>query len=185
MGNGGKGMKVAIGTLNRTKIAAVQTVFSNEAYEFVFNQVPSGVSNQPFSDEETLQGAINRAKNALIKENADIGIGLEGGVVVEPNQTMWLCNWGALVDRAGIVVVAGGARIPLPPEVANELMNGRELAEVMDEYTGKRNIRTNEGAIGVFTSGFVNRTDMYVHIVQLLAGQYEFVRKDGNGNENN
>ena len=27
--------------------------------------VPSGVAAQPFSDEETMQGAINRAKRAL------------------------------------------------------------------------------------------------------------------------
>ncbi|MGX1982333.1 inosine/xanthosine triphosphatase [Thermolongibacillus altinsuensis] len=178
--------KIAIGTRNQTKIAAVQAVFPKEAYEFVFSNVPSGVSNQPFSDEETLQGAINRAKNIVIKEDADIGIGLEGGVVVDQNKTMWLCNWGALVDRSGIVVVASGARIPLPSEVADELMNGKELAEVMDEYTGKRNIRTNEGAIGVFTNGFVNRTEMYVHIVKLLAGQYEFlIRKDEKEYENN
>ena len=37
--------------------------------------VPSGVANQPFSDEETMQGAINRAKRALEEGEAPIGIG--------------------------------------------------------------------------------------------------------------
>ena len=39
----------------------------------------SGVSPQPFSDEETIQGAINRARAAVKETGADIGIGLEGG----------------------------------------------------------------------------------------------------------
>jgi inosine/xanthosine triphosphatase len=166
-------IKVAIGTLNPTKVQAVKSVFSNESYVFVETDVPSDVAEQPFSDEETLKGAINRARNALEKENADIGIGLEGGVV-QTHQGLWLCNWGALASRNGIVVTAGGARIPLPSEVAEGVMSGKELGDVMDEYTGKRNIRKNEGAIGIFTNGYVNRTDMFIHIVKLLAGQYEF-----------
>ena len=54
--------------------------------------VPSGVSAQPFSDEETMQGAINRAKRAL-EEGAPIGIGLEGGVM--KRSTVYLCVTGA------------------------------------------------------------------------------------------
>lgn len=81
---------------------------------------------------------------------------------------------GALVDRDGTVITAGGARIPLPLEVANEIRAGRELGDVMAQYTGERNIRHKEGAIGVFTNGHVDRAGMFHHIVQLLAGQYEF-----------
>jgi inosine/xanthosine triphosphatase len=170
--------KIAIGTTNPAKIAAVQAVFSHEHYLFVPTTVSSDVAAQPFSDEETRLGAVNRAKNALAKEQADIGIGLEGGVV-KTNDGLWVCNWGALVDRNGIVVSAGGARIPLPAEVAEGVMSGRELGDVMDEYTGKRNIRKKEGAIGIFTNGYVNRTDMFIHIVKLLAGQYEFFCQNG------
>jgi inosine/xanthosine triphosphatase len=166
-------MKVAIGTLNPAKVQAVKSVFSSKAYVFVETDVPSDVAEQPFSDEETLKGAINRAKNALEKENADIGIGLEGGVV-QTNQGLWLCNWGALVARNGMIVTAGGARIPLPKEVTEGVMSGKELGDVMDRYTGKKDVRKNEGAIGIFTNGFVNRTEMFSHVVKLLAGQYEF-----------
>jgi inosine/xanthosine triphosphatase len=165
--------KIAIGTMNPAKVSAVQAVFSAENYILVPTTVSSNVAAQPFSDEETLTGAINRAKNALKKENADIGIGLEGGVV-EMNKRLWVCNWGALVDKDGIVVSAGGARIPLPPEAAQGVRDGKELGDVMDEYTGMRNIRKKEGAVGVFTNGYINRAEMFTHIVKLLAGQYEF-----------
>jgi inosine/xanthosine triphosphatase len=164
---------VAIGTTNQAKIAAVKAIFSSEQYALVPTNVPSNVSAQPLSDHETRQGAINRAKHALQKENADIGIGLEGGVM-EIDGELWLCNWGALADRDGTVITAGGARILLPFEVAEGIRKGRELGDVMAEYTGKRNIRHKEGAIGVFTNGYVDRAGMFRHIVQLLAGQYEF-----------
>ncbi|OAT74194.1 DUF84 family protein [Parageobacillus thermoglucosidasius] len=164
---------VAIGTTNQAKIAAVKAIFSSGQYALVPTNVPSDVSAQPLSDRETRQGAMNRAKHALEKENADIGIGLEGGVM-EIDGELWLCNWGALVDRDGTVITAGGARIPLPLEVANEIRAGRELGDVMAQYTGERNIRHKEGAIGVFTNGHVDRAGMFHHIVQLLAGQYEF-----------
>lgn len=72
---------VAIGTTNQAKIAAVKAIFSSEQYALVPTNVPSDVSAQPLSDRETRQGAMNRAKHALEKENADIGIGLEGGVM--------------------------------------------------------------------------------------------------------
>lgn len=169
-------IKIAVGTTNRAKVAAVQAVFSDERYRIVPTEICSDVAAQPFSDEETRKGAINRAKHALAKEQADLGIGLEGGVV-EMDDELWVCNWGALIDRNGTVIFAGGARFPLPRDVAEGVRNGKELGEVMDEYTGKRNIRQKEGAVGVFTNGYVNRTDMFCHIVKLLAGQYEFFVK--------
>jgi inosine/xanthosine triphosphatase len=164
---------IAIGTTNQAKVAAVRGVFVPDRYTLIPTNVPSGVSAQPLSDKETRQGAINRAKHALEKEQADIGIGLEGGVM-EIDGELWLCNWGALVDRGGTVITASGARIPLPAEVAEGIRDGRELGDVMVEYTGKRNIRHQEGAIGVFTNNHVDRAGMFRHIVLLLAGQYEF-----------
>ncbi len=54
----------------------------------------SGVAEQPFSDEETVLGAVNRARNALRLVKADIGIGLEGGVV-ETGHGLFFCAIGA------------------------------------------------------------------------------------------
>ncbi|MBS2771455.1 DUF84 family protein [Anoxybacillus rupiensis] len=171
-------MRIAVGTTNQAKVAAVEAIFFNERHVIVPTKVDSAVAAQPFSDEETRAGAINRAKHALEKEKADIAIGLEGGVV-EADSQLWVCNWGALVDRNGMVVSAGGARIPLPLEVAEGVWSGRELGEVMEAYTGQQNIRQKEGAIGIFTHGYVNRTEMFSHIVKLLRGQYEFWTKNG------
>lgn len=170
-------MRVCIGTHNKAKIQAVLNGFKEESeIEFTEWDVSSGVSNQPFSDEETLAGAINRARAALITGNGDIGIGLEGGVQLI-NKEMFLCNWGALALKSGEVLVAGGARIPLPKEVQRELAAGRELGPIMDEYANKKNVRHKEGAIGIFTNQRVDRASMFQHVMELLIGQYECKKK--------
>lgn len=132
------------------------------------------MAEQPFSDEETVLGAVNRARNALRLVKADIGIGLEGGVVETGHGLFFLCNWGALTDGSGDPVIAGGARIRLPDEFLAPLKAGQELAEVMDSYTKQHNIRSGPGAIGIFTSGMVSRQEMFTHIVRMLLGQYVY-----------
>ncbi|MBD1380176.1 DUF84 family protein [Metabacillus arenae] len=165
-------MKIAIGSLNPVKVNAVKRGFEKfTSLLFVETNANSNVSSQPFSDEETMQGAINRSINALENEKADLGIGLEGGVVETPHG-FYLCNWGALKDPENKPIVAGGARLLLPDEIGLEVKAGRELGDVMDQYTKKQHVRKEEGAIGIFSSGFVKRTDMFTHIVKLLAGQY-------------
>ncbi|ASS98504.1 MULTISPECIES: DUF84 family protein [Geobacillus] len=169
---------VAVGTNNEAKIAAVRAVLSETEYRIVSLEVPSGVSAQPLSDEETRLGAIGRAKRVLEAAKADIGIGLEGGVTKIDGQ-WWLCNWGALADRNGVVVAAAGARLALPPDIEAGIEAGRELGDVMEAYTGRRNVRRKEGAVGVLTNGRVGRSAMFSHIVELLAGQYEWLCQNG------
>jgi inosine/xanthosine triphosphatase len=166
-------MKIIIGSKNPAKIGAVESIFNENGLEVIPIDVPSGVSEQPFTDDETIKGAVQRAEKALEEGCGDIGIGLEGGVQ-NTEAGLFLCNWGALAQKGKETIIAGGARIPLPQEVAAELLAGRELGPVMDEYAQKENIRKKEGAIGVFTNGRVDRAEMFAHVVRLLAGQFEY-----------
>lgn len=169
-------MKIIIGSNNPAKINAVQNAFQDN-HEFLPFDAPSEVSNMPFSDEETIKGAINRAENALKMGQGDMGIGLEGGVQ-ETSFGLILCNWGALAIKGHPTLIAGGARILLPEEIATRLRNGEELGLVMDDYTKKQNIRKKEGAVGVFTNGQINRVEMFTHVTKLLEGQYEYFFKN-------
>ncbi|MEH7387265.1 DUF84 family protein [Bacillus sp. JJ1521] len=166
-------LQIAIGTKNPTKVDAIKNGFDGIEANFLPSSVSSGVSAQPFSDEETIRGAINRAKSSLEHVGADLGIGLEGGVV-ETEFGMFLCNWGAIVDKNNEPIIAGGARIPLSDEIARELRNGIELGDVMEQFTKQKDIRSNEGAIGIFTNHYVNRKEMFTHVVKLLVGQYTY-----------
>lgn len=170
-------MIVAIGTKNKAKMNAIKNIVSTyfESVEYTEFVVPSNVSEQPFSDEETRQGAINRAVNTRNLSNADLSFGLEGGVR-EIDGFMYCCNWGAVALKDGSVISAAGATFLLPEEIAHELRAGKELGPLMDEFTKKKDTRHHSGAIGVFTSDLVDRTEMFEHIVKLLIGQYFYKR---------
>ncbi|BCB05314.1 DUF84 family protein [Bacillus sp. KH172YL63] len=167
-------MKIAIGTQNPAKVQAIQKAFSQlyEQAEFEALQAESHVSEQPLSDEETIEGALNRARGVLESTGSEIGIGLEGGVS-DSTDGMILCNWGALVDSNGNEIIAGGARIPLPEEISAKIQEGYELGPLMDDYTKRTGISKKEGAIGVFTNDLITREAMFMHVVLLLIGQWQ------------
>ncbi len=169
-------MKIGVGSKNPAKISAVAMAAGKEIGEIIVMDSPSGVSAMPFSDEETMQGAIQRAKHCFEHTESEAAVGLEGGVV-QTDKGLFLCNWGALVTEDKEPIVAGGARILLPQEIAERLYAGEELGPVMDDFTKSRNIRHNEGAIGVFTDGLVSRKDMFEHICKMLFGQLTYSKK--------
>lgn len=170
-------MKIIVGSSNPTKIESVKSIFSNAEVEGL--EVSSMVSAQPFSDEETLEGAINRARECANSVKGAFGIGLEGGVTQIEND-LFLCNWGALVDDKGNVYIASGARIPLPDEISEELHTGKELGDVMDVFAKKNGVRKKEGAIGIFTNENIDRMSMFSHVVLLLKGQWEYAIQNSN-----
>ena len=57
------------------------------------------------------------------------------------------------------------------------LEDGKELSEVMEEFVQRKDIRSHEGAIGIFTDDYVDRTELFVHVVKLLVGQYKYDKK--------
>ena len=63
--------KVIVASTNPVKRNAAQQgflkVFPDKKFVFSGVKIPSGVSDQPMTDKETYQGALNRAKNAKAK----------------------------------------------------------------------------------------------------------------------
>ncbi|MCM3743657.1 DUF84 family protein [Sporosarcina luteola] len=170
-------MKFIIGSTNQAKVKAARAVIESHfpGSGLFAVKVPSGVKDQPFSDEETRTGALNRAANAANEEKAAIGIGLEGGVRIIGSE-MFVCNWGALVLPSGKSFTAGGAQIPLPEEISLELNKDRELGVVVDEYFNASGIRYSDGAIGMFTAQAVTRDKLFEHVMQLLIGQLKYYK---------
>src|SRR3989304_2588759 len=111
--------RIAIGSQHPAKVAAAPAV-PRQAFphaEIIALTVDSGVRPAPTSAEETIQGALGRARRALEEAGADLGIGIEDGIEETPHGT-FLGGWAAVVDRSGRVGLGGGMRIALPPEVA-------------------------------------------------------------------
>ncbi|OIJ09274.1 hypothetical protein BKP35_17210 [Anaerobacillus arseniciselenatis] len=165
-------MKIAIGSKNPTKIAAVKNVLG-DGYEVISVDAPSLVSEQPFGDEETVNGALNRARACIEADDIDFAIGLEGGVQ-DSKYGLMVINWGALVDKNGNEFVASGARAPLPGEVALLVLEGNPLGKAIDLYTKRIGVSKKEGAMGIVTNSRINRDEMFTHVVKALVGQYEY-----------
>jgi inosine/xanthosine triphosphatase len=154
-------MKIAIGTLNKAKNAAVQNVIKTvwNDVEFISIETDSGISNQPLNDEESIKGAINRARQALAHDNADYGIGLEGGVHTIENHGMFLHGWIAIVDNDGNIGLGRSGSIELPKHIELRINNGEELGPIMQELMkdDKNTIRHSDGTNGILTNGLYTR----------------------------
>ena len=166
-------MKIAIGFKNPVKVAAVKDglieAFPNA--EFVGIDVLSGVSDQPFGDEETIKGSINRAQAALKASGADLAVGLEGGVK-ETAHGMMNTVWVAIIDKTGKVSLGGGLHAHVPERVAEKVRKGMELGKAMDDLTGRRNTKQNEGAIGILTGGLIDRKRAYESLVRIATTKF-------------
>jgi inosine/xanthosine triphosphatase len=164
---------VAVGSTNPVKVAAVRAVVERIAprVEVRGVAVASSVPDQPWGDDETIRGARTRAVAARALLDADLGVGLEGGVVDAPDGVR-TCAWAAAVDRDGRHAVGGSLAMPLPPPVAEALRAGAELGHAMDFLTGARDTKHGAGAVGILTAGLVDRQRAYEHLVAYAVARF-------------
>jgi inosine/xanthosine triphosphatase len=155
-------MLIAVGSTNPVKVNATRDAFGRlwEDADVRGVAVDTGVSAMPMSDAECVAGARNRAIAARERLDADFGVGLEGGVNLEPVGLM-LLGWVVVRHRDGREGVACTAKIPLPAAIAARITAGEELGPLMDAITGRDNIRQKGGASGVLSNGLVRRQDKF------------------------
>jgi len=156
---------VAVGSTNPVKIAAVQAVLIPLAPQLRVEGVAadSTVSAQPWGDEETIHGARARAIAARRALDAELGVGIEGGVV-ETGGVLRTCAWAAVTAHVGdadVVGVGGSLAMPLPPAVAAAVRGGAELGEAIDRLTRTVGTRRGRGAVAVRTGGLIDRQRAY------------------------
>lgn len=172
-------MKWVLGSTSALKKRAVEQFLQKHSLKatVLTKAVSSGVSSQPMSDEETMQGAIYRAQQASVE--GVYSIGFEGGIT-KVGTTYFVCNWGALQVPSGHMYVARGAAVPLPNEVVREVIEGKcELQPVLKSYAKAQRHTFSGGALGYFTNRWKTREEAYIEILELLYGQatYKMRRK--------
>lgn len=155
-------MIFGVGSTNPVKIKAVHSVVKRiwKDAKVVSADVDSFVSSQPMGEEETVKGAINRAKNILANTHADFGIGLEGGIT-KVKDKYYNMPWCAVIDKNGRIGLGCGGAMEIPAYIISEILKGKELGQVMDEQTGIKNTKQKMGAIGILTGGLINRQGAY------------------------
>ncbi|MCP5404993.1 MAG: DUF84 family protein [Pseudomonadaceae bacterium] len=153
---------VIVGSKNAAKLAAVTTGVQGywPQAKVRGENVPSGVPDQPLGMEQTVQGAVNRAKAAHAL-GANLGIGLEGGVVELAERPVLL----------GIVAVFDGTQVsvsptvgvPLPDAWGNALKAGEELGPFIVKKFNDYN--KTIGTMPFLTHGRILREDAFTTAV--------------------
>jgi len=172
-------MKIAVGSQNPVKIKAVETAFktiwSDKEWEILSVDVSSGVSRQPMSDEESIKGARNRAKQAIEKIGADYGVGIEGGLQ-KIGEHYFDCGWAVVLDKENNEGIGSTIRMIAPSRMIEMIKQGRELGEVNDILFNKSNSKQAEGHFGLMTNNAITRTNGYKDGV--IAALSRFIHPD-------
>jgi inosine/xanthosine triphosphatase len=162
-------IKVVVGSTNPVKIQAARegfvVMFPNLAFEFQGVEAASGVSQQPFGDEETFRGAHQRALNAQTPD-ADYAVGIEGGVA-EMDDDLMAFAWVVVIGRDGKVGKAKSGAFILPKEVSLLVKQGMELGHADDLVFGQENSKQRNGSIGLLTDDVITRTTYYAPAVMM------------------
>ena len=163
--------KLIVASTNPVKLSAARAgfekMFPQELVEICGVSVASGVSDQPKSDAEVLQGAWNRAHGASdAAENGDFYIGIEGGVE-EKHDGMEAFAWTVVKSKHGTYGRGRTGSFLLPPAIADLIRQGKELGEADDIVFGRRNSKQENGAIGILTDNAIDRARFYADAVAL------------------
>jgi inosine/xanthosine triphosphatase len=161
---------VVVASTNPVKIGAAlegfRRMFPAETFTAQGVSVPSGVSDQPISDAETLRGALNRLRNAHeAAPDADYWVGIEGGIEDRGDQ-LEAFAWIVVMDAAR-TGKSRTATFYLPDEAARLIRQGMELGHADDVVFGRSNSKQQNGSVGLLTGDAVDRTAYYLQAVIL------------------
>ena len=130
-------MKIIIGSVSTDKISFIKKALAPKDGDLLLPmKVESSVANQPFGEDVILSGAKNRARNAANaygNDGFDLAIGLEGGLVKEVNLYHLMCAV-VIVNNTGKEFIGTSLKRPLPQEVSDAIIAGKEFGVVIREY---------------------------------------------------
>jgi non-canonical (house-cleaning) NTP pyrophosphatase len=156
-------MNVALGTKSEEKLAVFRKIVNDMGLDW--NILPlaavSGVSSQPLSEKETVDGAINRAmsaKNTL--KDCDLGIGLEGGLNKYSDNLFSMICVCAIVDVKGEIYIGKSLPIPLPVVVSDRIDKGYEYGIEIRNYS-----RDSEDGMKVILGELISRTASFTDAI--------------------
>lgn len=152
-------MLVILGSTSPVKVNATKQAFETyfTGVEIKGIRVPSRIKPFPTSDEETYQGALNRANAVSEQMHADYYVGLEGGLQNLKGHT--LVKQIAVIKKGERICVGVSSGYTAPESLIKRLdMTSDESRKILDKYFGKNEILSKEGIIGVLTNEILNRT---------------------------
>ncbi|MBI1309316.1 MAG: DUF84 family protein [Proteobacteria bacterium] len=156
-------MKVMVGSRNAAKMGAARqgvAAYWDDA-QIEGADVDSGVPAQPIGLDQTMQGALNRARAAQAL-GADLGVGMEGGVA-QFNGEWAMIGFVAVSDGKREVAVITAAT-PMPYSWGEAMKNGAELRPYVLAAGLPYDYAT--GVVGTLSNGKVRRDDSFALAVK-------------------
>ena len=155
---------ILVGSKNPVKISCTEDAFTrafNKSFLVEGINAASGVPKQPIGDQQTLQGAINRAQNSKeVFPEANYWVGIEGGVD-EDEVGMYAFAWIYILDANGKSSQSKTGTFYIPTAVAKLVKEGMELGMADDEVFNQENSKHQGGSVGLLTHGIVERNEYY------------------------
>jgi len=158
-------MKIVVGSTNLIKVAAVAEsllLYPHLAMAEVLGvEAPSGVSDQPKTLPETVQGAINRAKGAF--KDCDYSFGLESGLMAVPGTKTGFMDVCVCAIYDGVEYHLGLSSAWEAPKAVMEhmLKDGLDMnqAALKAGLTNDPKVGSAEGLVGIMTKGRLTRKE--------------------------
>ncbi len=158
-------MNIFVGSNNKVKIAAVKEILRDypllERAKIRGVEVSSGVGTQPKSLEETVRGAMNRARNAF--RGCSYAFGIESGLMVVPNTKTGFMDVCVCAIFDGQEYHLGlSSAWEAPKDVTSYMLSdGLDMNDAARKagLTKKRRVGSEEGLIGILTKGRLTRKE--------------------------
>lgn len=158
-------MKINIGSKNKNKIDALQEILKEYSEflsaEVISKDIDSGVSHQPKSLEETVNGAMKRSKNSF--DDCDYSVGLESGLMKVPETKTGYMDVTACAIYDGKNFHLGlSSAFEYPPKVVEYILkNDENISNAFRDLglTSSKYLGAEEGAIGILTKNRLNRKE--------------------------
>lgn len=160
-------MKIVVGSKNKVKVGAVEEILKEYPHladaEVRGVETDSGVSAQPKSLDETMRGAMSRAKGAF-GDGADYGIGLESGLMHVPlakTGYMDVCVCAIYDGKEFYFGLSSAWEFPDKSVTKLMIEKGLDMSEAINRtgLTKNPRIGSEEGAIGILTKGRLTRKE--------------------------
>ncbi len=156
-------MNINIGSQNKIKVEALEEILQDYPHlkdaEIVKKDVDSEVGDQPKSLDETITGAMNRAKNAF--GDCEYSFGLESGLIVVPHTKTGYMDVSACAIFDGKEYHLGLSSAWEAPKKVSDYMlkDGLNMNDAAYKagMTKDLNVGSAEGLVGVVTKGRLTR----------------------------
>ncbi|MDG6915474.1 MAG: inosine/xanthosine triphosphatase [Nitrososphaerota archaeon] len=159
---------VAVGSRNPAKTLGARKAFSRYFTDLEVRGVDAtlAVRVQPLTLEETIEGAVARARLAIqASGEADFGVGVEAGLTAFGDESLNL-QVAAIMDRRGRHTLGSSSGFMVPGTVVRQMqVGGVELDRFAKGLAGSGEVREEDGVVYHLTRGAVSRVDMTAECV--------------------